>query len=55
MWREEWYAPEVRMWVKLHEPALEEGARTRELLSFKPAGKTAAVPSIISLTDPTRR
>jgi hypothetical protein len=48
---EEWYAPEVRMWVKMHEPALEEGARTRELLSYK----TAAMPSIISLTNPTRR
>ena len=36
---EQWYAPEVRMWVRMREPALEEGERVRELLEFTPAGK----------------
>ena len=38
---EQWYSPDVRMWVRMHEPALAEGERTRELLSFTPAGKVA--------------
>jgi len=38
---EQWYSADVRMWVKVHEPALQEGTRTRELLSFTPAGKKA--------------
>jgi len=34
-----WYAPDVRMWVRMREPALEEGERVRELLEFTAAGK----------------
>lgn len=37
----QWYAPDARMWVRMHEPARAEGERTRELLSFTLAGKTA--------------
>lgn len=38
---EQWYAPDVRSWVRMHEPALAEGERTRELLSFTPSGNVA--------------
>jgi len=37
---EEWYAPDVRMWVRIREPARQDGERTRELLSFTAGGKT---------------
>lgn len=33
---EQWYAPDVRMWVKIREP-LADGIRTRELIAFAPA------------------
>jgi hypothetical protein len=33
---EQWYAPDVRMWVRRREP-LKEGVRTRELIAFAPA------------------
>jgi len=36
---EQWYSPDVRMWVRMREPALEEGERIRELLEFKPAAR----------------
>jgi len=39
---EQWYAPDARTWVRMREPAVAEGERTRELLSFTLAGKTAA-------------
>jgi hypothetical protein len=39
--REEWYAPEARMWVRMYEPARSDGERTRELVSFTLMGKTA--------------
>ena len=39
---EEWYAPDVRMWVRDREP-LEAGPRVRELTTYHPASRTAAV------------
>ena len=38
---ERWYSPDVRMWVRQRSPALAEGERVRELLSFTPAGGKA--------------
>jgi hypothetical protein len=32
---EEWYAPDVKQWVKIRE-VLSNGIRERELISFKP-------------------
>lgn len=42
---ERWYSPDARMWVRIREPSLEEGERTRELLKFKPAGQPAQAPA----------
>jgi hypothetical protein len=42
---ERWYSPEVRMWVRIREPAREEGERMRELLKFTPAGQPAQAPA----------
>ncbi len=42
---EQWYASDVRSWVRMHEPALAEGEHTRELLSFTPSGNVAEAPT----------
>jgi hypothetical protein len=39
---EEWYAPDVRMWVRDREP-LEAGPRVRELTTYHLASRTASV------------
>ena len=36
---QQWYAPDVRMWIRTHEPARDDGERTVELVSYTPAGK----------------
>ena len=37
--REQWYSPDVRMWIRTHEPSRDEIERTIELVSFTPAGR----------------